>query len=239
MQLALFTVLLTGLISCSTTPEKKQIEGNPTTNTFSKAKKLLAGVYSNGGSTFYCGCSFKGKTVDWKACGYKAKSKTEYGIKRAKRIEWEHIVPASTFGQKFPEWTKKCKRDCVARKNKRFAKMYSDLYNLVPAIGEINGRRSNYPMAIIEGELREFGKCNAEVKAKQFEPRPEVRGDIARVYLYMDGAYSGLGIVNEKNRELMLKWNQEDPPSKQECVRAKAIEKIQGNSNHILKKLCK
>ncbi len=33
------------------------------------------------------------------------------------------------------------------------------MYNLVPAVGEINGLRSNYSFGIIPGEKREFGSC--------------------------------------------------------------------------------
>ena len=45
--------------------------------------------------------------------------------------------------------------------------MQADMYNLYPAIGEVNGRRSNYSMAIIEGEKREFGRCDVEIKNKK------------------------------------------------------------------------
>ena len=61
--------------------------------------------------------------------------------------------------------------------------MQADMYYLNPAIGEVNGRRSNYSMAIIKGEKREFGKCDVEIKNKKVEPREEIRGEIARTYL--------------------------------------------------------
>ena len=41
--------------------------------------------------------------------------------------------------------------------NREFKRMEADMFNLFPAIGEVNGLRSNYPMTIIEGEEREFG----------------------------------------------------------------------------------
>ena len=49
--------------------------------------------------------------------------------------------------------------------------MQADMYNLYPAIGEVNGRRSNYSMAIIKGEKREFGKCDVEIKSRKIEPK--------------------------------------------------------------------
>ncbi len=86
--------------------------------------------------------------------------------KRANRIEWEHVVPAYTFGIFFSEWTvghpkcvkkngKKFKgRKCAEKVNKEYRRMQADMFNLYPAIGEVNGRRSNYSMAIINGEKR-------------------------------------------------------------------------------------
>ena len=37
-----------------------------------------------------------------------------------------------------------------------FRYMESDMYNLVPRIGEINGLRSNYSYAMIPGEKKDF-----------------------------------------------------------------------------------
>ena len=49
--------------------------------------------------------------------------------------------------------------------------MQAEMFNLYPAIGEVNGRRNNYSMAIIEGEKREFGECDVERKSRKVEPR--------------------------------------------------------------------
>jgi endonuclease I len=54
------------------------------------------------------------------------------------------------------------------------------MYNLYPAIEEVNGKRSNYSMPIIEGEKRELGKCDVEIKSRKVEPKESVRGEIAR-----------------------------------------------------------
>ena len=84
--------------------------------------------------------------------------------------------------------------------------MEGDLHNLQPAVGEVNGRRSNYSMAMIAGEAREFGQCDVEIADRKVEPRPAIRGDIARIYLYMDAAYPGRGVLSEKNRPLFAAW---------------------------------
>jgi len=109
--------------------------------------------------------------------------------------------------------------------------MEADLYNLQPAIGEVNGLRSNYSMEMIPGEKREFGACDVEIENRKFEPRPEIRGDIARTYLYMDMAYPGHGVLSRSNRKLFEAWNREDPVDDWEHERAHRIEAIQGNRN--------
>lgn len=151
-----------------------------------------------------------GKRVDLASCGYKVKK----SAKRARRLEWEHVVPAQAFGQSFKEWrsghpkcvNKKGKpfkgRNCARKVAVPFRYMEADLYNLYPAIGEVNGLRSNYSMAMIPGEKRAFGSCDVEIEGNKFEPRPDIRGDIARTYFYMDKAYPGRGIISRKNRKL-------------------------------------
>ena len=77
--------------------------------------------------------------------------------------------------------------------NTKFRYMQADMYNLVPAVGEINCLRSNYGFGMIPGEKRGFGTCDIEIENRKAEPRPETRGNIARMYFYMDWAYPGHG----------------------------------------------
>ena len=215
---------------------------NTQITSFSKSKKLLLKVYKDNPVPLYCGCSFKGKKPDLSSCGYIPKKDR----KRANRIEWEHVVPAHAFGQSFSEWRKghpKCVskkgkkfkgRKCAQKINEEYRRMQADMFNLYPAIGEVNGRRSNYSMAIIEGEKREFGECDVEIKSRKVEPREKIRGEIARTYMYMDSVYPGKGIIPKKNRKLFDAWNKSDPVDEWECERAKRIEKIQGNMNEVV-----
>jgi len=170
--------------------------------------------------------------------------------KRANRIEWEHIVPAHAFGQSFKEW-REGHPECVNSKGKSFKGrncarkmaipfryMESDMYNLVPAIGEINGLRSNYSFAMIPGEKRDFGVCDMEIEGRKAELRPEVRGNIARTCFYMNAAYLGRGVISRKNRKLFDAWNKQDSVDSWECERAERIEQIQGNENPFVKRAC-
>ena len=228
------------LLSYQAFPQNTQI------TSFSKSKKLLLKLYKDNPVTLYCGCSYKGKKPNLSSCGYIPKKNK----KRANRIEWEHVVPAHAFGQSFSEWRKghpKCVkkngkkfkgRKCAEKVNKQYRRMQADMFNLYPEIGEVNGRRSNYSMAIINGEKREFGECDVEIKSRKVEPREEIRCEIARTYLYMHSVYHGRGIISKKNRKLFDAWNQSDPVDEWECERAKRIEKIQRNRNEIVLKNC-
>ena len=222
------------------------IAQNTQITSFSKSKKLLLKLYKDKPVTLYCGCFYKGKKPNLFSCGYIPKKNN----KRANRIEWEHVVPAHAFCQSFSEWRnghpkcfrkngKKFKgRKCAEKMNEEYRRMQADMYNLYPAIGEVNGRRSNYSMAIIKGEKREFGKCDVEIKNRKVEPREEIRGEIARTYLYMDSVYPGRGIISNKNRKLLDAWNQSDPVDEWECERARRIETIQDNINEIVMGKC-
>jgi len=219
---------------------------NTQITSFSKSKKLLLKVYKDNPITLYCGCTFSGNKPNLSSCGYIPKKNN----KRANRIEWEHIVPAHAFGHSFSEWRKghpKCVnkkgkmfkgRKCARKVNREFKLMEADMYNLFPAIGELNGRRSNYSMAIIEGEKREFGKCDVEIKSRKVEPREEIRGEIARTYMYMDSVYPGRGIISKKNWKLFESWHRSDPVDEWECERARRIERIQGSRNEMVLKRC-
>ena len=119
---------------------------NTQITSFSKSKKLLLKVYKDNPFTLYCGCKFKGKKPNLSSCGYIPKKDR----KRANRIEWEHVVPAHAFGQSFSEWrnghpkcvSKKGKkfkgRKCAQKTNEEYRRMQADMFNLYPAIGEVN-----------------------------------------------------------------------------------------------------
>ena len=218
--------------------------GNKKIKKFSKAKKKLWKLYKGHEVTIYCGCKYKKKKPDFTSCGYIPKKNN----KRANRIEWEHVVPAHAFGKSFKEWTKgdeKCvkkgkryKGRRCAGTNKLFAFMEADMYNLYPAIGEVNGLRSNYTISELPGEPRNFGKCDVEISKRKFEPPDNVRGDIARTYMYMDAAYPKRGVISKKNKKLIKAWDKMDPVDEWECKRAEKIKKVQGNTNMILKERC-
>lgn len=197
---------------------------------FRQAKKQLKRLYEDKNQTsFYCGCDFyyqnKKLVPDLDSCGYQIRKQQ----KRAQRIEWEHIVPAWAFGHQRQCWQqggrKACKRDA------EFRLMEGDMHNLVPAIGEVNGDRSNYRFSDWNGLPQQYGRCNMliDFKGKRVQPTQHSRGTIARTYLYMAKQYSLR--LSSKERKLYYAWNKQQPPGSWECQRNELIKDIQGNSN--------
>ncbi len=227
--------------------------GNTKFDSFSRAKEILREkVYKKHRITFYCNCAFTKNG--------KVRCKVGKG-KRAKRIEWEHIVPAARFGHTFeawksartwgcdvPSWLRKilfikCRKISGRRnarnKSKEFRFMESDMYNLVPAIGLINQKRSNLPYGDVKGEYRRFGRCDFEIGGGKAEPSPRIRGDIARTYLYMNYAYPTRVKLSYMEKERFKAWSESDPVDEWECKRCQLIEYFQGNVNPIVKQACK
>jgi len=113
------------------------------------------------------------------------------------------------------------------------------MYNLVPAVGLINQKRSNLNYGLIPGEKRNFGSCDFEVSGKIVEPASDIRGDIARTYFYMEKAYPDRVKLKAKEIKMFKKWDKSDPVDEWECERSRRIEKLQGNENSIVKDACK
>jgi len=234
-----------------------ELPGNVSNPSFSKAKRILQQkIYEPSGRTVYCGCEFYTEDAKLKVkhddCGF-APLKPG-GTDRDKKVEWEHVVPASHLGKHREDLKKiweeghpECVtgsgkvykgRQCLEKVSIEFKLMQADMYNLYPAIGSVNGYRSDRQMGEIPGEEYIFGTCDAEFAKGVFEPRDEFRGDVARTYLYMESAYPGLYAVPEEIRDLLNEWNQKDPVDVFECARQSKIFAEQGNRNPILSPLC-
>jgi deoxyribonuclease-1 len=201
------------------------------TYSFAKSKRLLATqVYPEHQEAFYSNCRYRIKEKKLipihKSCGFHYRKNEN----RSKRIEWEHIVPAWHFGHQLRCWQNGGRMSC-RNSNSKFRQMEADMHNLVPAIGEINGDRSNFKYGMIEGERRIYGKVNMEIafSDKRAEPQESVFGDIARVYFYMRDRY-GLRI-NKKQEKMFIAWNNIDPVSSWEKKKNQIVKELQGDEN--------
>ncbi len=224
------------LAACALFTSTLAAAGHPPS--FYSAKKTLDREIYTGSDrvSFYCGCGYAlapnpGKpnktrlTPQADSCGLKPRKNAN----RSERIEWEHVVPAWEFGHQLQCWQEGGRKNC--RKDPKFKRMESDMHNLVPAVGELNGDRSNYRFGIISGEPRAYGACDFEVDFKQrvAEPPESVRGDIARTYFYMADMY-GLRL-SRKQKQLFEAWSRMDPVDDAERRRAIRIQMVQGNRN--------
>ncbi len=210
---------------------------------FNNAKKILKKTqYLGVEREIYCGCKvLDDNKFDNSSCGYKAKKDNS----RSKRLEAEHVVPFENIVGHTTEWdfgSVLCKgkkgRSCAS---KVYGHIEGDLWNLLPSIGELNGLRSNYTIAEISGEAREFGTCDFEIESRKMEPPEEIKPVIASIYYYVQEAYGKqvkVNVISGKNEKLLQVWYNKPMP-KWACEWGKRVETVQGNENKFLKAKCK
>ncbi len=208
---------------------------------FQEAKKQARIIWSSNPETIYCGCKFDEQlNIDHKGCGYEPREN-----RRANIVEWEHLVPASWFGKQRECWReaicekkngKKYKgRKCCEKIDAEFRKMYTDLHNIAPSIGEVNQARNDYRFGEFYPESSEqkynFHGCKIiiDTKYRVVEPRDEVKGMIARAHLYMADEYQFN--LSENQNVMFHHWNKIYPPSEWEIQWNQLIKEIQGNNN--------
>ena len=217
--------------------------GNTANDSFARAKKMLSQVYEDHRVTLYCGAQYDAQGNVTLPEGI------VIPIKRANRVEWEHVVPAENFGRAFDEWREgspECVdnrgkafkgRRCAEKANMEYRHMQADMYNLYPAIGAVNAMRSNFNFQMLPGEESSFGSCEMKIADRKAEPPARARGQIARTYFYMQDAYPRYK-MSRQQEQLMGAWDKMYPVDQWECTRAKRIEAVQGNENRFVKEPC-
>lgn len=182
----------------------------------------------------YCGCNWawvgkSGGRVDAQSCGYEVRKQPS----RAERTEWEHIVPAWTFGHQRRCWQQGGRKNCVAS-DPVFRAMEADLYNLYPSVGEVNGDRANYNYGMVVSSEPQYGACQTKIdfSSRTAEPRDEVKGLVARTTFYMFDRY--LLNMSRQQQQLLMAWNKQYPVTDWELERNARIGKIVGHSNEFV-----
>lgn len=133
-----------------------------------------------------------------------------------------------------------------------------DLHHLRPSNPTVNSTRGNHTMADLGHKgtpVTYNGKTVGwlDTGADKFEPLDNVKGDVARIYLYMyvrwqqpnlyqnvssanlppmdsdDSANDGKAVI--ESLDTLLKWNKEDPVDTWEMSRNDLTEDVQGNRN--------
>lgn len=204
-----------------------QVNASPPPS-FSSAKRIAEQqIYHDQTESFYCGCTLDFESgLDLESCGYEIRKQPN----RASRIEWEHMMPAYDFGRQRQCWQDGGRDNC-RRNDAVFRMAEADLHNLVPAIGEVNGDRSNMRFGMVNTPVHEYGACDVSVSFEErtFQPPSHRRGDIARTYWYMRDTY---GIeISRQQQQLFTAWANLDPVDEWELERNRRISAAQGNAN--------
>ena len=128
---------------------------------------------------------------------------------------------------------------------------YADMHNLRPSDQTINGRRGNKWFGDVGDDASdpEAPENKYSQRKDLWEPRDEVKGDVARAVFYMAFRYSPHASSKEAKTPLMMnainqivhnnfgdahdlaKWHLFDPPTEREIRRNDIAERIQGNRN--------
>lgn len=127
---------------------------------------------------------------------------------------------------------------------------YSDAHHLRPTLISINSNRSNYDFDEVENHNSSYKSDNFGNKwivNTCFEPRDEVKGDVARIMFYMETKYLGgseklqitenipsprtTGNGRLGRLSTLIKWHYEDPVSDEEVYRNNVIYGYQNNRN--------
>ena len=204
------------------------------------SKQLRRVYYGELQETLYCGCRYDDKkNVDFSSCDFEPRENpNRKSFKRAERIEWEHMVTAHNMGHFLPCWKDGGRKNC-SMNDTTFKLMEGDMHNLYPAIGEINGDRSNFMYSQWTNNPDPmYGKCKTIVdfKEKKAQPREEARGIIARASFYMEKTY-GVKLSNQ-DRKLFEAWDKMYPVTEKECERDRRIFKVQGDHNPFVYERC-
>ena len=205
-------------------------------NNFQQAKTFAAAINADAPGSFYCGCKIQlqGKkgTPDLNSCGYQVRKNAN----RAARIEWEHVMPAWEFGHQRQCWQEGGRKNCS--KDPDYRRIETDLHNLEPAVGEVNGDRGNFAYSQWNGSEKQYGQCEMKIdfKLKQAEPPARARGAIARTYFYMRDQYHLR--ISRQQTQLFSAWDRLYPVTQWECERDQRIAKVQGNHNPYVQQAC-
>ncbi len=182
-------------------------------------------IYAGKDRTLYCGCVYTSNgtnngsgSVVHQACGYVPPQSYS---SRANRIEWEHVVPASLMpARQFDCWVLG-NREACERNDPRAQAMLFDLHNLAPSVGQVNALRSNDRYTVIPGGPSGFGSCPIQDQQGAFEPPDCLKGNVARIWLYMSFRHGV--VISQAERDMFEAWSANDAVSPWESQREKRI----------------
>lgn len=150
--------------------------------------------------------------------------------KEGDSINREHIIPQGSFNEAAP--------------------MKSDIHHVLPSDGYVNNRRGSYPHGNVTGNTTYTSNDGCKLgtgtgNTTVFEPMPQYKGDIARIYFYFVTCYQNKLSSNSFSAfdkttypsiktvflDLYLQWAIDDPVSQKEIDRNNAAYEGQKNRN--------
>jgi endonuclease I len=109
----------------------------------------------------------------------------------------------------------------------------SDLHHLFPSDARVNSRRSSYPYCEVKnaswferGSALGFSRLSGRLC---FEPRDNVKGDVARALFYFAVRYDYS--ISEEQEYFLRLWHEADPVDELEKERNELIIEFQNNTN--------
>ena len=153
--------------------------------------------------------------------------------------------PKSMFGGNIGDWNRE---HVWAKSHGDFGNnppSGTDAHHIRPTDVQVNSTRGNLDFDMGGTPVQGAPSCNI-ISGVSFEPRDEVKGDVARMIFYMDVRYEGdngeldLTVVDEVNTypapehgklSVLLEWHQQDPPDDFERNRNDVVYSYQDNRN--------
>ena len=124
---------------------------------------------------------------------------------------------------------------CCRQKNSSYQKIQGDLYNYMPVVSSLVKARGSRMFGMVKKADFVLGKTR--FNEAFIEPGQSVKGDVARVYLYMDKVYNMK--LSKKQKQLFLQWHEEDKVDEKECALAKFYKKVQKRANPFVEAGCR
>lgn len=210
----------------------------------SKAIKLIQKIHYDYKETWLNGCDYiydpascmDITIVDTSTCSVREQKQT---------VKWIRVVPESFYGRErecmneevcVSKYTGKPYKGerCCRQIDAQYRTMEADLFNYIPVVSAIAERRKKQLFGKVEKPKYLIGKVKMD--ENYIEPPDSLKGDVARVYLYMNQRY-GLKLSLEE-KEAYHYWHKLDSVDKRECAIAKTIMKIQGSDNRWITEKC-
>ena len=204
---------------------------------FTTAKKKLKKILQGTNQSFYCQCPMNYPHVNLKDCSINQ----DYGLfENDQVLEFDHVYPMAKVKKLLLKRAinvinalckKKVTRDCLRRNLEFFSYFESDMYNIRAAVKKLNRIKSSmwFKFDLIKLSARSSKRCNFKLIQDKVSLPNNVKGDVARIMLYIDHHYKMLNPITDEEKNHFIRWSKLDPITLQEQYLIKSISQIQND----------